>query len=347
MVGIAQLVEQQVVGLEAEGSTPSIYPIFSSWMVNIQPNHFINPQVNLATLYINFLRKSFPELFITKLGTHRHHLELYSAFSRKTTPGYRNMPKYNPMFTNFMSSEFKLSYKNIQSFRRFPQPNKLSPTSAAHTTSDLKLFTSFKSYLKLNSTSQGTINLPHASFTQFYLGYRRGGLAVLNVSKFYTRWKDVYYLLFNLFYYELEVLTFGSSFFKSELLALNWQSMSRFKFMWRYTKPFLSLRPNKINIYGDFIFYRLNLLGMRVALITDILYHSKTIYYLHRSSFYTLGLVPVNYNLNTVDFAIPASLDSILGQAFFIRFLSLVQQNVSVARYSLLKDFWFIRSDLN
>ena len=32
--------------------------------------------------------------------------------------------------------------------------------------------------------------------------------------------------------------------------------MSRFKFMWRYTKPFLSLKPNKITTYGDFIFYR-------------------------------------------------------------------------------------------
>lgn len=41
MVGIAQLVEQQVVGLEAEGSTPSIYPIFSKWSVevnNTKPN---------------------------------------------------------------------------------------------------------------------------------------------------------------------------------------------------------------------------------------------------------------------------------------------------------------------
>jgi len=313
----------------------------SSWVVDTKPNRLVDKHIKLASVYVSFLRRSFPDLFLVKLNNSLAYLRLYSIFYNKCSRQHPHPIKRNPLYTNFLDNDFKLEYRNIQSSRRLPQPNRLVPVSARYIAPDLKLFTIFKSYLKLNSASQGTISTPHASFTQFYLGYRRGGLAVLNVSRLYSRWKEVYYLLFNLFYYELDLLTFSSSFFKHEVLALNWQFMAQYKFMWRYTQPFLTLRSTKINIYGDFVFYRLNLLGLNVALVTDVLYHAKTIYYLHRARFYTVGLVPVNYNLNTVDFAIPSASDSILGQVFFLRFLSLTQQNVSESRYSSLKSFWF------
>jgi len=147
--------------------------------------------------------------------------------------------------------------------------------------------------------------------------------------------------MFNLFFYKIDTLTFGTSFFKQELLSLNWQSMKKFKFMWRYTRPFLSFRSNKITTYGDFVFYRLNLLGMRLGLVIDVLYHSKTIYYLHRSGFYTVGLVPINYNINTLNFAVPSTSDSLLTQVFFIRFLSLIKQNTSNTQFNSMRQLWW------
>jgi len=152
----------------------------------------------------------------------------------------------------------------------------------------------------------------------------------------------MYYLFFNLFFYKIDILAFGSSFFKTELLALNWQSMNKFKFMWRYTRPILTLKSNKITIYGDFIFNRLSLLGMRFGLVVDVLYHSKTIYYLRRAGFYTVGLVPVNHNANTLDFAIPASSDSLLTQVFLLRFLTTIKQNTATTRYHNTRGIWLL-----
>lgn len=51
MVGIAQLVEQQVVGLEAEGSTPSIYPMIREFVVVPEKSHLTNQvSVNANTI---------------------------------------------------------------------------------------------------------------------------------------------------------------------------------------------------------------------------------------------------------------------------------------------------------
>ena len=246
----------------------------------------------------------------------------------------------NPLYTNFLESKFKTVLKKHHTIRQSVIGSITKPITSVPSITNIKLLLSFKSYLRLNTASASTITIPHFSFKYFYLGYRRGGVALLNVNKFFTRWKDVYYLMFNLFYYELDLLTFGTSFFKNEILSINWQSMSRFKFMWRYTRPFFALRPNKITTYGDFVFYRLNLLGLRVGLIIDVLYHSKTIYYLHRSGFYTVGLVPVNYNINSVSFAIPSTSDSLLTQVFFLRFTTLIQQNTAALRFKSTHSLW-------
>ena len=69
------------------------------------------------------------------------------------------------------------------------------------------------------------------------------------------------------------------------------------------------------------MFSQLHLTGLRIALIFDVPYHEKTLYYLHRSGFYTIGPVPINYDKNLVDFPVPAGVDSVFTQMFFIRFI--------------------------
>ena len=337
MVGIAQLVEQQVVGLEVEGSTPSIYPIFNKWLIEIDKTNTPILQTTWTIMYLLYLKKSLPDLFLVKL-----------SFNKAIRAGRLNsqmrylgsQTKINPIYNNFLTTEFKLTYKNNLVFKNSATSTSTKPIIVVSATEQVKLFKTFKSFLRVTSASSSVLMIPHFSFRHFYLGYKRGGLALLNINKLFNRWKDAYYLTFNLFYYEIELLTFSTSFFRSEILSLNWQVMSKFKFMWRYTKPFLTSKPNKITTYGDFIFYRLNLLGLRVSLVVDVLYHSKTIYYLHRAGFYSIGLVPVNYNIATVNFAIPTASDSLFTQIFFIRFLSVTQQNSKTLKYKSQKNTW-------
>lgn len=325
------------MGLEVEGSTPSIYPILNKWLVKIDQTSTPLEQTTWTQMYLLYIKKSLPDLLLVKSSLNKairlSKLTLKPKHSHLRT-------SVNPIYNNFLTTEFKLTYKNNLLFKNSAMPNSTKPVTVSGGTEQLKLFKTFKSFLRVTSASNSTLMIPHFSFKHFYLGYKRGGLVLLNITKLFNRWKDVYYLTFNLFYYEIELLTFSTSFFRSEILSLNWQVMSKFKFMWRYTKPFLTSKPNKITTYGDFIFYRLNLLGLRVSLVVDVLYHSKTIYYLHRAGFYSIGLVPVNYNINTVNFAIPTASDSLFTQIFFIRFLSVTQQNSKTLKYKSKKTTW-------
>ena len=276
------------------------------------------------------MRNSLPELFVNQKLPRNRLLCLEANVSKNNVS--------NPNYINFLNQDFKLAFKNHKVLRGAQRSKPNATIAKFDVATNVRMFKSFKTFIQLNSNSFSTLTIPHHSFRSFYLGYSKGGLVVLNLAKLFNRWKDVYYLFFNLFFYKIDMLTFGSSFFKTELLALNWQVMSKFKFMWRYTRPVLTLKPNKITIYGDFIFTRLSLLGMRMGLVIDVLYHTKTIYYLRRTGFYTLGLVPVNYNLNTLDFAIPSSSDSLLTQIFVIRLLTVIKQNTSLTRYSNVKN---------
>jgi len=289
-------------------------------------------------MYLNSIQRIIPNARLIKT-VYQCRLILNNTSSK--LPGSKNSTQMtNPVYTDFLSEEFKTHFKQPRLIRSSTLYAPKGPVLPLRIDESHKLLTSFKSYIRVNSNSLNTLTIPHFTFKHFYLGYRRGGTSVLNVSKFFTRWKDVYYLMFNLFFYKIDALTFGTSFFKRELLSLNWQAMKKFKFMWRYTRPFLSFRSNKITTYGDFVFYRLNLLGMRIGLVIDVLYHSKTIYYLHRSGFYTVGLVPINYNINTLNFAIPSTSDSLLTQVFFIRFLSLIKQGTSNTQFSSMRQLW-------
>lgn len=325
------------MGLEVEGSTPSIYPIYLKWTIKVNKPEALLYQNTWAYVYLSYIKKSLPDLFLAK--SHLNRVVRLSKLNTKLRYVHLQTST-NPLYSNFLIARFKFAYKNDLRLKKSVTPSQSQPIRPSNSNKQIKLLKTFKSFLRVTSASSSILMVPHYSFRHFYLGYRKGGLALLSVNKLFQRWKDVYYLIFNLFYYEIELLTFSTSFFRFEILSLNWRIMSKFKFMWRYTKPFLTSKPNKITTHGDFIFYRLNLLGLRVSLIVDILYHSKTVYYLHRAGFYTIGLVPVNYNINTVGFAVPIASDSLFTQIFFIRFLSITQQNSKTLKYCSKKNNW-------
>jgi hypothetical protein len=246
----------------------------------------------------------------------------------------------NPFFTNFLENEFKFTGLKSSIFDiRTPQHTlKPSVPLTAHKEKDMLAL--FKVFIKLNVVSANTLTVPHASFRLYFIQNTRGGASITSLPKLFNRWKSAYYLIYNLYYYRIDVLTFSPSFFKNEVLSLNWQDLYKFKYIWRYTRPFLTLKSNKITNHAEFVFRRLRLLGLSVGLVTDILYHHKTIYYLRRSTFYSIGLVPSIYHINSVDFAIPTTYESILMQIFFVKFLTRTRQTALAVRHTELKALW-------
>jgi hypothetical protein len=74
----------------------------------------------------------------------------------------------------------------------------------------------------------------HANYKLFYLTDNTQPYLIIDTTKFLSRWKDSYYFLFNIFFYNCTPAVFGSFVFKKEILALNWH----FNFfdinLWRY-----------------------------------------------------------------------------------------------------------------
>jgi hypothetical protein len=239
---------------------------------------------------------------------------------------------------NFLKKEFKFLgtqslLDNVFSSQSISN-NNFKPVPLIHT---YGLLRTFKTFLFSNTSSNSILYTPHSSFSAFYLNQFNGGSSVLNIGKFFKKWKLSYFLLYNLFFYKISLLVFTPSFLKSENLAINWAEVKQIKFTWRYIRPFLTFKPNKINDYGEFIFRQLKTLGMNIGLVTDVLYHNKSIYYLNRLNFYTIGTVPTIYNAHILDFAVPTVNTSLISQVFFIRFVVQMKRVSASSKLSSLQ----------
>lgn len=330
--------------LKVGGSNPSIYPILLenklvTFQIVLEKNKLKQKSriklqnLNLKTILIKLLMNAWN----------------FSSLNKKLVPLWwttvaglcklKDIKKSTKL--NFLQKDFKLLGTANSIDKVFTSGNILNNNFKSSTfTNNYLLLKTFKTFLLSNTASNSTLYVPHASFSTFYLSHFKGGSIILNISKFFKKWKLAYALLYNLFFYKIPLLVFTPSFFKSENLAINWVELKQFSFLWRYIKPFLTFKSNKINDYGEFIFRKLKILGFNVGLITDVLYHSKSIYYLRRLNYYSIGLVPTIYHAKTLDLAIPTTNDSLISQVFFIRFVLKIKKVSLSARLLSLRKLW-------
>ena len=255
-------------------------------------------------------------------------LKLLSGASKKTKP-------------NFGAGVYKRSFKLINPPSPFTKPSNLNQQKFAmqyHAERDtlnckrhnLKILTSFKLYMQVNYTTNFSAIRTHASAAKHFFFFAKQGLMISNIHKIFQKWKNIYYLLFNLHFYKVHILTFGTTFFKNEVQSLNWLTSSKIKFIWRYAHVFIFFSPNKLTNIGNLVFNHLKLAGYNSAVILDATYHKYTLNYLTKLHYYTIGLIPSTTNYKLVDFAIPIASDSIFAQLFFIRLkLNIKRQSLS------------------
>lgn len=163
-----------------------------------------------------------------------------------------------------------------------------------------------------------------------------------SIDKIFTRWKNFYYLCFNLFYFNIKFITLSNSFFIKEVSSLNWLhfSDSPLQNLWRFIKPLIFFKPGQIVNYGNLLFKKLKFLNLNVSFVIDILYHGKTIYYLKNNNFFIIGLVSSGSRLKTVDLALPINANSIFSQLFFIRFLVSIKKDVDSYKFRNYQSGW-------
>jgi hypothetical protein len=85
------------------------------------------------------------------------------------------------------------------------------------------------------------------------------------------------------------------------------------------------------------VFNLLRQIGFNVAFIIDPQYHKNTAYYLFRSNFYVLGVVPTSNKMYFLDFVIPVGTENFSSQFFFIRLITQSKLLTYNLKYKALK----------
>lgn len=177
-------------------------------------------------------------------------------------------------------------------------------------------------------------------FKLLYINDFKHNSISINVTKIFAKWNDFYNFLFNIFYYNYNILLFGSYLFKNEISALNWINFNLEMNAWRYCFPFFTLKTNIFNKKIDFFFNKLKSSNFDFFLITDSHYHFKNLYFFKKYKFFTIALNDLNLNPNLFNYSIPVISSNNLVQFFFLKFTILIQKNVRLFKYNFFKKIW-------
>ena len=313
MVDIAQLVEQQVVVLEAVSSSLTIYPFM--WYITKIPNFNTNI-LHQIHIYHVFLQR------------------FWSKHMYKSSWGIINSNLLKQLhFTKF---DNKLNYTTCYRYNTFKLPIPLN-TILLEAPKASRLF---QMYTTLLTQTTVVTSQTHPSHRFNFILNKELNISTFNLTKLKHKWLDSYHLFYNLFFYKLPILSFSTPVFRNELLSLNWQINDKLRTYWKYISPSFYLARNKVMKSEFLLFNYLNKHGFYMALVFDVLYHKNTIFLLHRNQFYTFALIPLQCSLYTVNFAIPISNESPFLHLFFIRLLLHIQKTTKVSYFKQLSQVW-------
>jgi hypothetical protein len=254
-------------------------------------------------------------------------LVLDSIFFEKINVLHRHekLFKKNVMFKHVFKSSFKLDKSLLVKSRFSPKFFKKNNSESMY---NLDLF---KSFIYLNTWLPTPKIETHASFNVFFMYNSNLNVGFFNVKKVFQAWNNIIIFISNMFFYGIKYSVFGSSYFKYEVLSLNWNQLSFIRTLWRYTHPFIFYLRNNTTMKNRLYFDYLTKAHHRIAIIVDIYYHSRTIYYCNRYKLISIGPVPISSNFYTLSIVLPTSSNLAFSNLFFLRlFLKLQKLNANL-----------------
>lgn len=199
----------------------------------------------------------------------------------------------------------------------------------------------FRSFIYLNTWLPTPRVQVHASFNIFYLYNKDVGIGCFNLKRVFQAWTNIIVFITNIFFYKLNYLAFGNSYFKYEILSLNWYSFNLTKFLWRYSHPFIFFLKNRTTLenkeYFDFLIQK----NYKIAFVVDIQYHSRTIHYFNKYKFITIGAVPISSNFFLLTVSLPTSSNLIFSNLFFLRLILKIKKSNAKLVYNNYKNIKF------
>ena len=299
--------------LEVGGSSPLIYPItvFEFELVLRKPNKIF------LTNNLRILSNSYKILFNMFNGLEVQFLQKY-LFILSTSSSWFTLKKSEKPISSPLFSRNNNLFKSSIVDKRFYTRCKL-----------FKIFKLFISTTYYNSNS--SLNKSYV-FRDVYYFYGTK-FRVISLDKIFISWKNYHYLLFNIFFYNIKVLTFSNSFFIKETNSLNF-FLNKANFLnFRHINPFIFFKLGQIIDYGDTLFRKLRYGGVSTSLVVDTIQHAKTLYYLRGNKFFNIGLVTPSSYSKYLDVYLPVGSNSLFTQLFVMRYFLILKKQASF--YSL------------
>jgi hypothetical protein len=246
-------------------------------------------------------------------------------------------------YYSHLCNQLPLFYYTLPITKRIS--NKIKKTNSRlpiELVSKKKLTHIFKVFLSVSFTNQGSRIIIHPSQKYYYVSHGSGGSSPYSVSLLYNIFSKFVLLIFNIYYFKLKFLSFGSNSTKSDILATSWSYLSPYKNPLRYSPQSIFFAPNKMNDKYPFIFPFWKLNGYNISILYDVTYHLKTLYYLHRFNFFSIGFIPANLPKYKLSLAIPVLNDSWVTQLFLVRLTASASIKQKSLYYSKLKKSWSV-----
>lgn len=236
-------------------------------------------------------------------------------------------------------SNIEFSFKSLFKFKYSLEKTNLINTRNTIIFNDNNLILSksiFCTFIKLNGwLISGKLSI-HYSFNS-YFHYVSPTLNFINLRKIFMLWSNILSFITNVFFFKIDYLVFSNTYFKYETLVLNWLTSKHFRYIWKYSSPFIFFLNNKTTFYTESFFRFLINKNIRLAFLIDLHYHSKSLFYLNKFKFISIGPVPLSANLYLLSLALPVSSNSVLSNLFFFRLLLKIKKLNSTHLY---ESYW-------
>lgn len=219
-------------------------------------------------------------------------------------------------------------------------PLNTSERQSLQQTNSANILFLFKIFINLNLNPYSTYMRPHAIFNIMFMDHSGHGSVTLNLKRAFMRWRGMYSLLYNVFYYNNELLIFGHKFFKTDILALNTLNGVSLKAFFKYSSVFYYLKESSYGSTNDRLIHVLKNFKIQTAFISDLTNHEKTSVNLRKCRIYTIGIIGFGSNPWVLSYPLPIQSNGLFAQYYFIRYLYHIQQQAISSRYEQLRLFW-------
>lgn len=198
------------------------------------------------------------------------------------------------------------------------RPNKLNSVTS----------NSFKIFINCSMYNNKRIFKVHHTYNIDGLISSSNNAGFNNIKSFLNSYKKFFNLIYYITYFKLPTIMFSNNIFREEVCSINWAHLSNHLFIWKYNYYSIFFKPSKLKDSLVYTFTLFKQARISSSIVTDTQYHNKTIYYLHRYNFYSIGISDAGKSKYILNSSLPALGESITSQLFFIRMLTLINKIV-------------------